>query len=51
MTSIIKELETYLDTVNKNITIAVMGCPVNGPGEAKHADIGVARWKRLFLNL
>lgn len=45
MTSIIKELETYLDTVNKNITIAVMGCPVNGPGEAKHADIGVAGGK------
>ena len=30
---------------NKNlppITIAVMGCPVNGPGEAKHADFGIA---------
>jgi (E)-4-hydroxy-3-methylbut-2-enyl-diphosphate synthase len=49
MTSIIKELETYLDTVNKNITIAVMGCPVNGPGEAKHADIGVAGGKDYSL--
>ena len=28
--------------LNKDITIAVMGCVVNGPGEAKHADIGVA---------
>ena len=28
--------------VNKDITIAVMGCVVNGPGEASHADIGVA---------
>ena len=24
------------------ITIAVMGCPVNGPGEARHADYGIA---------
>ena len=28
--------------LNKDITIAVMGCVVNGPGEASHADIGVA---------
>ena len=28
--------------INKDITIAVMGCVVNGPGEASHADIGVA---------
>ena len=27
---------------NKNLTIAVMGCPVNGPGEAKQADYGIA---------
>ena len=27
---------------DKDITIAVMGCPVNGPGEAKHADFGIA---------
>lgn len=30
------------NNLNKDITIAVMGCVVNGPGEAKHADIGVA---------
>lgn len=30
---------------NKNITIAVMGCEVNGPGEAKEADIGIAASK------
>ncbi len=29
-------------TIDKNITIAVMGCAVNGPGEAREADIGVA---------
>ena len=27
---------------NSNITVAIMGCAVNGPGEAKHADIGIA---------
>lgn len=45
MMPIIKQLEEYLLTVDKKITVAVMGCPVNGPGEAKHADIGVAGGK------
>ena len=45
MLPIVKEMEQYLDTVNKNITVAIMGCPVNGPGEAKDADIGVAGGK------
>ena len=27
---------------NKNITVAIMGCIVNGPGEAREADIGIA---------
>jgi (E)-4-hydroxy-3-methylbut-2-enyl-diphosphate synthase len=31
----------YIHTLDKNIRIAVMGCPVNGPGEARHADLGV----------
>ncbi len=31
--------------LNKNITIAVMGCIVNGPGEAKEADFGIAGGK------
>ena len=39
---IAKEIEQYLHTVNKNITVAVMGCAVNGPGEAKEADLGIA---------
>lgn len=42
MIQIAKDIETYLTTVNKKITVAIMGCKVNGPGEAKHADIGVA---------
>lgn len=31
-----------LEEINKPITVAVMGCVVNGPGEAKNADIGIA---------
>ena len=37
-----KKVEVALKDINKPITVAVMGCPVNGPGEAKHADYGVA---------
>ncbi|MBR2476755.1 MAG: flavodoxin-dependent (E)-4-hydroxy-3-methylbut-2-enyl-diphosphate synthase [Clostridia bacterium] len=37
-----KKVEEYLLTVNKPITVAVMGCAVNGPGEAREADIGIA---------
>ena len=31
--------------MNKNIKVAVMGCVVNGPGEAREADIGIAGGK------
>lgn len=34
--------EEKLKNVNKDITVAIMGCVVNGPGEAKEADIGIA---------
>ncbi len=37
-----KEVEEFLQTINADITVAVMGCAVNGPGEAKEADIGIA---------
>ena len=36
------EIEKALSSIKTNITVAVMGCMVNGPGEAKEADIGVA---------
>lgn len=36
------EVEARLRDVKKNITVAVMGCVVNGPGEAREADIGIA---------
>lgn len=35
------KIESYLNTLNKDITVAVMGCVVNGPGEARGADIGI----------
>lgn len=38
-------VEKRLKTVKKNITVAVMGCVVNGPGEAAHADFGIAGGK------
>ncbi len=37
-----KKVEEKFRNLNKPLTIAVMGCPVNGPGEAKHADFGIA---------
>lgn len=39
------QVEQRLQAVNKAITVAVMGCIVNGPGEAKEADIGIAGGK------
>ena len=45
MLPIVAEMEKYLETVDKDIDVAVMGCPVNGPLEAKRADIGVAGGK------
>ena len=42
---IAKEIEEYLYTVKKNIHVAVMGCVVNGPGEAREADLGIAGGK------
>lgn len=37
-----EEVEQRLQKVDKPITVAVMGCAVNGPGEAREADVGVA---------
>ena len=42
---IVNALEPKLKAIDKDITVAVMGCVVNGPGEAKEADIGVAGGK------
>lgn len=45
MLPIVQEMAEYLNTLDKDITVAIMGCPVNGPQEAKRADIGVAGGK------
>ena len=37
-----KKVTAYTESLNKNLKIAVMGCVVNGPGEAKDCDIGIA---------
>lgn len=37
----LKEIMPELNKIDKKLTVAVMGCEVNGPGEAKHADIGI----------
>jgi (E)-4-hydroxy-3-methylbut-2-enyl-diphosphate synthase len=39
------EVEHHIQTIKTPLKIAVMGCVVNGPGEAKEADIGVAGGK------
>ncbi|MBQ6492654.1 MAG: flavodoxin-dependent (E)-4-hydroxy-3-methylbut-2-enyl-diphosphate synthase [Erysipelotrichaceae bacterium] len=45
MLPIVREMEEYLNTVNKDISVAIMGCPVNGPQEASRADVGIAGGK------
>ena len=39
------KVEKALEYVDKDITVAVMGCVVNGPGEAREADLGVTGGK------
>ena len=45
MIPIAREVERRLESCDKNITVAVMGCVVNGPGEAAAADVGIAGGK------
>lgn len=42
---IAEEVENRLGKLDKNIKVAIMGCVVNGPGEAREADIGIAGGK------
>jgi (E)-4-hydroxy-3-methylbut-2-enyl-diphosphate synthase len=39
---IVEEVRAALESVSEPLVVAVMGCEVNGPGEAKHADVGLA---------
>lgn len=43
--NLIKEAEPRIRAINKDISIAIMGCSVNGPGEAREADFGIAGGK------
>ncbi|MBN1572550.1 MAG: flavodoxin-dependent (E)-4-hydroxy-3-methylbut-2-enyl-diphosphate synthase [Deltaproteobacteria bacterium] len=43
------EVERRLEGLDLNITVAVMGCEVNGPGEAREADVGIAGGKGMGL--
>jgi (E)-4-hydroxy-3-methylbut-2-enyl-diphosphate synthase len=48
-----KEIERKISAIKSNIKVSIMGCVVNGPGEAMHADIGIAGGKDksvLFIN-
>lgn len=47
--SLAKKVMDYLETINKPIHVAVMGCVVNGPGEAANADIGIAGGKQEYV--
>ena len=40
--SLVEKAEKQLSPIKKNLKIALMGCAVNGPGEAREADIGIA---------
>ena len=42
MIPIAKQIEEFLQGIEVDITVAVMGCAVNGPGEAREANIGIA---------
>ena len=46
---IVGKVETKLATMKKPIKVAVMGCVVNGPGEAREADIGIAGGKGMGI--
>ena len=43
--NIANEVENKIQDLDKNMTVAIMGCVVNGPGEAREADIGIAGGK------
>lgn len=43
--NIANEVENKIQDIDKNMTVAIMGCVVNGPGEAREADIGIAGGK------
>ncbi|MPM74262.1 4-hydroxy-3-methylbut-2-en-1-yl diphosphate synthase (flavodoxin) [bioreactor metagenome] len=49
MLPIAYQIEQYLNNIHADITVAIMGCAVNGPQEASRADIGIAGGKNEAL--
>ncbi len=49
VTGFLHQVQEYLQGVSKQATIAIMGCPVNGPGEARRADLGITGTGRRVL--
>lgn len=45
MVPIVEVVKKHLETLNLDISVAIMGCVVNGPGEARNADVGIAGGK------
>ncbi len=45
LVSLVREAEKKLGHIKKPLKVAIMGCPVNGPGEAREADVGIAGGK------
>ncbi len=45
LVEIANQVEEEISTINKSVQVAIMGCVVNGPGEAKEADLGIAGGK------
>ena len=42
VTGFLEKVQPTMQRIHKQLTVAIMGCPVNGPGEAAHADVGIA---------
>ncbi|NLF48778.1 MAG: flavodoxin-dependent (E)-4-hydroxy-3-methylbut-2-enyl-diphosphate synthase [Acholeplasmataceae bacterium] len=49
MIPIAHEIERFLETISKQLSVAIMGCAVNGPGEAKEANIAICGGKKEAL--
>ena len=49
LTSLVEKVEKGVQGISKPLTLAIMGCVVNGPGEAKEADVGIAGGRRVGI--
>jgi (E)-4-hydroxy-3-methylbut-2-enyl-diphosphate synthase len=45
MVPVVARVKKHLETLTIDISVAIMGCVVNGPGEARNADVGIAGGK------